>query len=80
MQLKTTKLLLNFSEILNSKSSWDYIISFFSDIVHDVRWPWSLKTDEARFLKKKNGAPKLGLADLNLAENEVFCQFLKFGS
>ena len=38
----------------------DWIISFFSDIVHDDSWPWYLVTDEARFLKKSFAGPNLG--------------------
>ena len=45
----------------------DWIISFFSDIVHDDSWPWYLVTDEAIFLNKTfwwlkfwSNRPKLG--------------------
>ena len=31
-------------------------------------------------LKKKNGGLKLGITGLNMAQNEVFCHFVEFGS
>ena len=31
-------------------------------------------------LKKKNGGLKLGITGLNMAQSEVFCHFVEFGS
>ena len=41
----------------------------FSDIVHDDNWPWYVKTDEARFLKKKNSGLNFGRRGQNCARN-----------
>ena len=56
-----------------TKFSQVWIISFFSDIAHDDRWPWYLVTDEAIFFNKK-------IRGLNQAQNEVFRDFVEFES
>ena len=61
-----------------TKSSQDWIISFFSDIVHGDSWPWYIVTDEARFLKKKKVFGAKGPeSSLKLG---FYCHLLKFDS
>ena len=58
----------------------DWIISFFSDIVHDDSWPWYLVTDEAIFLNKTFWWLKFWSNRPKLGQKWDFCYFLKFGS
>ena len=58
--------LWNYSRLSVTKFYQHWIISFFSDILHDT-WSWCLVTDRARFLKINFGGLNLTNMGLNQA-------------